>query len=42
MISDNKNQLLDPPKQKITQEDLDTIPGLKELQDAIEKTNEEF
>jgi hypothetical protein len=42
MISDNRNQLLDPPKQKITQEDLDTIPGLRELQDAIEKTDADF
>jgi hypothetical protein len=42
MISDNRNQLLDPPKKKITQEDLDTIPGLRELQDAIEKADADF
>ena len=42
MMSDNKNALLDPPKKKITQEDIDTIPGLKELKDAIDKAEEEF
>ena len=36
MIINDKNVLLDQ-KKEITQEDLDTIPGLKELKDAIEK-----
>ena len=36
MIINDKNVLLDQ-KKEITQEDIDTIPGLKELKDAIEK-----
>ncbi len=35
MITNDKNVLLDP-KKEITQEDLETIPGLKELRESIE------
>lgn len=40
MIINDKNVLLDH-KKEITQEDLDTIPGLKELKDAITKVEAE-
>lgn len=40
MIINDKNVLLSP-KVEITQEDLDTIPGLKELRDIIKQVEEE-
>lgn len=41
MMINDKNVLLDPPRQDITQEELDTIPGLKELKEAIAVVEEE-
>ena len=40
MIANDKN-ILFTPKIKITQKDLETIPGLKELRESIEKIEEE-
>ena len=41
MIINDKNALLTPKKKKITQEDIDNVPGLKELVEAIKVTERE-
>lgn len=41
MIANNKNIIMDP-KNKITKEEIETIPGLKESQKLIEQLKKEF
>ena len=42
MITNDKNIILTPKRSKITEEDLETIPGLRDLINNIEKLEEEF